>query len=198
MNKRRNIIVKCMITAFVFTGVCLINTQNAKADTTLTINKGVTLKASEIKATKTIKAPISEENDSSGKGSEISRGATSKGLEVVNYAYNFLGKPYVYGASGPNSFDCSGLTQYVYNRFGIGLTRTTYTQVNQGVKVDRSNLQPGDLVFFNTQGSISHVGIYIGGGDFIHAPRTGKPVMISSLSDGYYSNRYATARRVLN
>ena len=198
MKNKRNILAKCMIATFVFTGVCLINIQDAKADTTLTINKGVTLAASEIKATKTIKAPTAEESNSLENGTGISRGIANKGLEVVNYAYNFLGKPYVYGASGPNSFDCSGLTQYVYNRFGVSLTRTTYTQVNQGVKVDRSNLQPGDLVFFNTQGSISHVGIYIGGGDFIHAPRTGKPVMISSLSDGYYSSRYATGRRILN
>ena len=198
MKNKRNIIKKCIIATFVFTGVYLINSQNVKADTTLTINKGVTLQASEIKSTKTIKAPTVEESDLLDNVNGISRGSVSKGLEVVNYAYNFLGKPYVYGASGPNSFDCSGLTQYVYNRFGVGLTRTTYTQVNQGVKVDRSNLRPGDLVFFNTQGSISHVGIYIGDGDFIHAPRTGKPVMISSLSDGYYSSKYATARRILN
>jgi cell wall-associated NlpC family hydrolase len=63
--------------------------------------------------------------------------------------------------------------------------------------VDRNNLKAGDLIFFNTEGSISHVGIYIGNGEFIHAPRTGKPVMISSLSDGYYSQRYATARRIV-
>lgn len=199
MKNKRNIIKKCISATFVFTGICfLINSQNVKADTTLTINKGVTLQASEIKSTKTIKVPTAEESDLSDNVNGISRGSVSKGLEVVNYAYNFLGKPYVYGATGPNSFDCSGLTQYVYNRFGVGLTRTTYTQVNQGVKVDRSNLRPGDLVFFNTQGSISHVGIYVGDGDFIHAPRTGKPVMISSLSDGYYSNKYATARRILN
>lgn len=200
MKNRRNIIAKVVVTTFVFTGAYLINIQYAKADTTLTLNKGVTLQATELKPSKTIKAPESQETTAtkSENTTEISRGLTNRGIEVVNYAYNFLGKPYVYGASGPNAFDCSGLTQYVYNRFGIGLSRTTYTQVNQGIKVDRSNLQPGDLVFFNTEGSISHVGIYVGGGDFIHAPRTGKPVMISSLSDGYYSNKYATARRILN
>ena len=198
MKNKRNIIAKCMIATFVFVGVYSINIQDAKADTTLTINKGITLAASEIKGTKEIKAPIAEENNSLENGYGLSRGTVNRGLEVVNYAYNFLGKPYVYGANGPNSFDCSGLTQYVYNRFGVNLTRTTYTQVNQGIKVERSNLQPGDLVFFNTQDSMSHVGIYIGGGDFIHAPRTGKPVMISSLSEGYYSSRYATGRRILS
>ena len=122
----------------------------------------------------------------------------AKEIEVVNYAYKFLGKPYVYGATGPNAFDCSGLTQYVYNKFGVDISRTTYTQVGEGTKVNRSDLKAGDLVFFNTEGSISHVGIYIGDGEFIHAPRTGKPVMVSSLSDGYYSERYATARRIFN
>ena len=174
-----------------------MNTQSAKADTTLTPNKGITLKTSELKTTKVIKAP-SDAQTTSDNGNKASRGTISKGTEVVNYAYKFLGKPYVYGAAGPNAFDCSGLTQYVYNKFGIVLSRTTYTQVGEGIKVKRSDLKAGDLVFFNTEGSISHVGIYIGDGEFIHAPRTGKPVMVSSLSDGYYSARYATARRILN
>lgn len=198
MKNKINILVKLMIATVIFMGISLFNIESAKADTTLKINRGVTLKATELKTSKVIKVPVADEETVSNNGDEISRGSVSKGNEVVNYAYKFLGKPYVYGASGPNSFDCSGLTQYVYNKFGVGLSRTTYTQVNQGEKVDKSNLQPGDLVFFNTEGSISHVGIYVGGGDFIHAPRTGKPVMISSLSEGYYSERYATARRILN
>ncbi len=198
MKNKINILVKLMIATVVFMGISLVNVESAKADTTLKVNKGVTLRATELKTSKVIKVPVAGEETVSNDGNKISRGSVSKGNEVVNYAYKFLGKPYVYGASGPNSFDCSGLTQYVYNKFGVGLSRTTYTQVNQGKKVDRSNLQPGDLVFFNTEGSISHVGIYVGGGDFIHAPRTGKPVMISSLSDGYYSGRYATARRIFN
>lgn len=198
MKNKINILVKLMIATVVFMGISLVNVESAKADTTLKVNKGVTLRATELKTSKVIKVPVAGEETVSNDGNKISRGSVSKGNEVVNYAYKFLGKPYVYGASGPNSFDCSGLTQYVYNKFGVGLSRTTYTQVNQGKKVDRSNLRPGDLVFFNTEGSISHVGIYVGGGDFIHAPRTGKPVMISSLSDGYYSGRYATARRIFN
>ena len=197
MENKRKMITKCIIIAFVFSGACFINSQSAKADTTLTSNKGITLKTSELKTTKVIKAP-SDTGVTSDSGNNASRGAISKGNEVVNYAYKFLGKPYVYGATGPNAFDCSGLTQYVYNKFGVGLSRTTYTQVGEGTKVQRSDLRSGDLVFFNTEGSISHVGIYIGGGEFIHAPRTGKPVMVSSLSDGYYSERYATARRIFN
>ena len=194
MKIKNNMLTKCIVAAFVFSGACLLNTQNAKADTTLTSTKGITLKTSELKTAKVIKAPSDAASDSS----TASRGAISKGNEVVNYASKFLGKPYVYGATGPNAFDCSGLTQYVYNKFGIGLSRTTYTQVEEGTKVKRSDLKAGDLVFFNTEGSISHVGIYIGDGEFIHAPRTGKPVMVSSLSDGYYSEKYATARRIFD
>ena len=197
MKNKNNMLIKCIIVAFVFSGVCLLNTQNVKADTTLTFSKGITLKTSELKTAKVIKAPSDTETTSDSE-SKVSRGAISKGNEVVNYAYKFLGKPYVYGANGPNAFDCSGLTQYVYNKFGAGLSRTTYTQVEEGTKVNRSDLRSGDLVFFNTEGSISHVGIYIGDGEFIHAPRTGKPVMVSSLSDGYYSEKYATARRIFD
>ena len=197
MRNKTKILTKCIVTAFVFSGACFINTQSANADTTLTHNKGITIKTSELKTTKVIKAP-SDTETTSVNGNNASRGSISKGNDVVNYAYKFLGKPYVYGATGPNAFDCSGLTQYVYNKFGVGLSRTTYTQVGEGTKVKRSDLRAGDLVFFNTEGSISHVGIYIGDGEFIHAPRTGKPVMVSSLSDGYYSEKYATARRILN
>ena len=197
MKNKNNMLIKCIIVAFVSSGVCLLNTQNVKADTTLTSSKGITLKTSELKTAKVIKAPSDTETTSDSE-SKASRGAISKGNEVVNYAYKFLGKPYVYGANGPNAFDCSGLTQYVYNKFGVDISRTTYTQVEEGTKVKKNDLRAGDLVFFNTEGSISHVGIYIGDGEFIHAPRTGKPVMVSSLSDGYYSTRYATARRIFD
>lgn len=196
MEFKKNLILRFIIGTIVFSGVCFINTQNAKADTTLKTNKGIILKTSELKTNKVIQAPL-DGGIETNNNDKISRGTVSKGNEVVNYAFKFIGKPYVYGAAGPNAFDCSGLTQYVYNKFGIGLSRTTYSQVNEGTKVDRNNLKAGDLIFFNTEGSISHVGIYIGNGEFIHAPRTGKPVMISSLSDGYYSQRYATARRIV-
>lgn len=124
--------------------------------------------------------------------------ADSKKNDVVKCAYTLIGKPYVYGATGPNEFDCSGLTQFVYKSTGKSISRTTYTQVKEGIEVNRNNLMPGDLVFFNTTGNISHVGIYVGNGSFIHAPRTGKPVMVSSLSSGYYRDRFATARRIFN
>lgn len=193
MKFKNYIFIKFTIAAIVFSGVYFLNVQNVKADSTITPSAEIGIETSESE----IKASL-EEIASGDNNDKASRGAISKGSEVVNYAYKFIGKPYVYGAAGPNEFDCSGLTQYVYNRFGIDLSRTTYSQVNQGVEVDRSNLIAGDLVFFNTEGSISHVGIYIGNGEFIHAPRTGKPVMVSSLDDGYYDQKYATARRIFN
>ncbi len=98
---------------------------------------------------------------------------------VVKVAYAQLGKPYHYGASGPGSFDCSGLVMYCYAQVGVRLPHSSYMQARCGVPVSYSELQPGDLVFFRGYG---HVGIYIGGGQYIHAPRTGDVVKISSLA----------------
>lgn len=117
--------------------------------------------------------------------------------QVVDYAKTFLGTPYLYGGTTPAGFDCSGFTQYVYNHFGINITRTTYTQVNQGVYVSRDQLLPGDLVFFYmTDQGPGHVGIYIGNGQFIHAPHSGDVVRIADLSG--YDSVYVTARRIIN
>jgi peptidoglycan DL-endopeptidase CwlO len=116
---------------------------------------------------------------------------------VVAYAYKFLGKPYVWGASGPNAFDCSGFTAYVYKAFGVGLPHQAKSQYGSGQAVSASNIAQGDLVFFNTYGSISHVGLYIGGGRFIHAGNSKTGVIISSLSEGYYKSRLVGVRRVL-
>ena len=111
---------------------------------------------------------------------------SATGNAIVDYAYEFLGKPYVYGATGPNSFDCSGFTQYVFkNAAGINLSRTTYTQINEGVPVSRENLQPGDLIFTHA----GHVGIYVGNNQFIHAPRTGDVVKVSSVYKFYAARR---------
>lgn len=129
---------------------------------------------------------------------ETNKDLEDKKSDVVKCAYKLIGKPYVYGAAGPNEFDCSGLTQYVYKSTGKNISRTTYTQVKEGVEVSKKDLKPGDLVFFNTSSYMSHVGIYVGNGSFIHAPRTGKPVTISTLNEGYYCERFATARRIIN
>ncbi|MBU3180225.1 C40 family peptidase [Clostridium psychrophilum] len=109
---------------------------------------------------------------------------------IVAYAESFLGTPYVYGANGPSTFDCSGFTKYVYAHFGVSLGRTTYDQITQGQYVSRENLQAGDLVFFGS-GSPHHVGMYIGNGSYIHAPHTGDVVKISQLT----RTDYMSARR---
>lgn len=130
--------------------------------------------------------------------SEDTNTVVSKGEEVVNYAKTLLGKSYVYGGVGPNSFDCSGFTQYVYNKFGVNLSHSASLQANIGTTVSKANLQLGDMVFFSQGGSsIGHVGIFVGNNSFIHAANPHKGVVITSLSDGYYTTNYKTAKRVL-
>ena len=123
-----------------------------------------------------------------------SRGAVSVSSNaVVAYASNFLGTPYKWGGTTPAGFDCSGFTQYVYKHFGINLGRTTKNQIYNGVGVSREELQPGDLVFYGKGGVPSHMGIYVGNGMYIHSPRTGDVIKISS----YDRADYITSRRVM-
>ncbi|MFD9424292.1 MULTISPECIES: C40 family peptidase [unclassified Streptomyces] len=103
----------------------------------------------------------------------------ARAAQAVAFAYGAIGRPYVWGATGPSSFDCSGLTQAAWRSAGVSLPRTTYTQINAGQRVSRSELAPGDLVFFYS--GISHVGLYVGGGRMIHAPRPGAPVRIAPI-----------------
>jgi peptidoglycan DL-endopeptidase CwlO len=111
---------------------------------------------------------------------------------VVGVAMQYLGVPYVYGGATPSGFDCSGFIMYVYAQIGVSLPHNAAAQYGYGTPVDRSQLQPGDLVFFN---GLGHAGIYVGGGSFIHAPHTGDVVKISSLS-GWYSSTWVGARRL--
>ncbi len=105
--------------------------------------------------------------------------------EVVSVAQRYLGAPYRWGASGPNSFDCSGFTMYVYQQVGVSLPHNSGAQYGSGEHVSRADLQPGDLVFFGSP--IHHVGIYVGGGAYIHSPHTGDVVKISPLDRGDYA-----------
>ncbi|HBM75709.1 MAG TPA: hypothetical protein DD429_09185 [Clostridiaceae bacterium] len=116
---------------------------------------------------------------------------------IIRYAKNYLGTRYVYGGSGPGAFDCSGFTRYVMGRFGIDLPHCSYDQFSYGVIVSMEGLKQGDLIYFATSGGnmISHVGIYIGDGYFIHASLQG--VEISSLGSSYYSSRYVAATRLI-
>jgi cell wall-associated NlpC family hydrolase len=111
---------------------------------------------------------------------------------VVGIAMQYLGTPYVYGGASPGGFDCSGLVMYVFAQIGVSLPHNAAAQYGYGMPVSHDQLQAGDLVFFN---GLGHVGIYIGGGQFIHAPHTGDVVKISSLS-GWYSSTYVGARRL--
>jgi peptidoglycan DL-endopeptidase CwlO len=111
---------------------------------------------------------------------------------VVGVAMGFLGTPYVYGGASPGGFDCSGFVMYVFAQIGVSLPHNAAAQYGYGTPVSRSQLQPGDLVFFN---GLGHDGIYIGGGQFIHSPHTGDVVKISSIS-GWYSSTWVGARRL--
>ena len=111
---------------------------------------------------------------------------------VVGIAMQYLGIPYVYGGSTPSGFDCSGFIMYVYAQVGVSLPHNAAAQYGHGTPVDRSQLQPGDLVFFN---GLGHNGMYIGGGQFIHSPHTGDVVKISSLT-GWYASTWVGARRL--
>ena len=123
---------------------------------------------------------------------------SEKGSTVVETAKKYLGAKYVYGASGPNSFDCSGFTSYVFKLHGVSLSRTAKGQYSNGTAVSRANLQPGDLVMFGPSASgINHVGIYIGGGKIIHAENPSSGVTIDTINSGYYNKNYVGARRVI-
>jgi cell wall-associated NlpC family hydrolase len=144
----------------------------------------------------------SRSSQSSGSAVVGATAATPEGATVlppasyggaVGVAMQYLGTPYVWGGASPSGFDCSGLVMYAYAQVGVSLPHSSYALWNVGVSVPRDQLAPGDLVFFS---GLGHMGMYVGGGQFIHSPHTGDVVKISSL-DGHYSSRYVGARRVV-
>ena len=143
---------------------------------------------------------INNQNSNVNSSTSVSNSTTStnskmdKAIELLKQQ---LGKPYVWGDEGPDSFDCSGLVQYIYkNALGKDLPRVSYDQSKVGQAVSREDLQPGDLVFFDTmdKGKVSHVGMYIGNNEFIHAANSKKGVIKSTLT-GYYDKKFINARR---
>ncbi len=128
-------------------------------------------------------------------------GATEEMQALVAYALTKIGLPYVFGGTGPNSYDCSGFVQHVYKNAGYSINRTAADQYKNGIAVSKDELIPGDLVFFsNTYYSsdwITHVGIYIGDGKFVHAANSTRGVTVDNLSTTYYATRYAGARRII-
>lgn len=140
------------------------------------------------------------ENNKPQESEKPSSGNTNKQASIVNLAYAQLGKPYVWGTEGPNSFDCSGLTTYIFkNGAGINLPRTSKQQSNFGTTISRDQLQPGDLIFSSTDGSggVSHVGVYVGNGEMIHSPKPGDVVQKSKINTSYWNKAYLWAKRVI-
>ncbi len=157
-----------------------------------------TTSRSSVSRTETKTVTTSAETETKSK-EETKTSTSNKGQEVANYVKQFVGCRYVYGGSTPSGgFDCSGLTMYVYKKFGVSLSHSATAQSKVGTKVDRANLQPGDLVFFRnyrTNKGIGHVGIYIGNNKFVHAS-TEKTGVITSNLTGSYSTRFVTATRM--
>ena len=123
----------------------------------------------------------------------------TQGQQIVDYALGYVGSKYVYGGASPSGFDCSGFVTYVYKNFGYSVTRTASGQFrDNGVLVDKSNLAPGDLCFFSNNGGkgVTHVGIYIGDNEFVHASRPGVGVVISRLDSSYYTTGWMGAKRI--
>lgn len=119
--------------------------------------------------------------------------------DVVGTALNLRGVPYKNGGTDPGGFDCSGFTQYVFAKYGVSLPREVRDQFNTGTPVDRKTLEPGDLIFFTTtEPGASHVGIAVGGDEFVHAPSTSGVVRVERFSSSYWAARFIGGRRVLS
>jgi cell wall-associated NlpC family hydrolase len=131
------------------------------------------------------------------RGTSAAPVSSEKAQEIIAYAKKFMGVKYVFGGESPSGFDCSGFTMYVFKKFGIDLPHSARSQAGLGLAVSKSDLIPGDLVFFHTYTSgISHVGIYVGNNNFIEASSS-RGIAVTSLSSSYYSTRYIGATRIL-
>lgn len=142
-------------------------------------------------APEVVRAPS---GDASGDSNAV---VDARGNAIVQHAADYLGTPYRNGGTTSNGLDCSGLTFAVYRSFGIQLPRASRDQARVGDPVPRDDLAVGDLVFFGSGSSVTHVGIYAGDGEFIHASTRARSVRFDRLDNKYFRNRYVTARRVL-
>ena len=142
---------------------------------------------------------VSAGSSASAGSSSAGSAPSAAGSDIVAEAQKYLGTPYVYGGASPSGFDCSGFVYYVLKQLGFSPYRTPADQYNQGTYVEKDSLQPGDIVFFaGTYASgISHVGIYVGGGQFIHSPNSRSTVSYSDLTSGYWAQHYYGARRMV-
>ena len=168
-------------------------TRNEVAKRTTNQNATRTARASASRQAKTKSQPTASKPPTTADASAVADGQPA----VVRRALGYLGTRYRYGASGARGFDCSGFTSYIYRQHGISLPHNSAAQYRVGKPVSRSELRPGDLVFFRTRGNrISHVGIYIGNGKFVHASSARGRVRVDTLTSGYYHQRYVGARRI--
>ena len=174
----------------------LLNSVNAEVERLIAERERRQEQAAAAAAAAAQAAESSSEPGSGGSGGGVVAPppAGPLGSQAVAIAMRYLGVPYVWGGASPSGFDCSGLTMYAYAQVGISLPHYTGSQWNAGPHVPRDQLQPGDLVFFTP--SLGHMGMYVGGGSFIHAPHTGDVVKISSLGDSWYASQYQGAVRV--
>ena len=140
---------------------------------------------------------VSIVDEATAKAAQAAAANTTSGQKMAEFALKYVGYPYVYGGSSPKGFDCSGFVQYIYRQFGYSINRTATAQLANGYYVSYDSLIPGDLVFFGSGSSASHVGMYIGGGEFVHAANSRSGVKISSLSESWYAARYIGARRIV-
>lgn len=127
---------------------------------------------------------------SSGSSSDLGR-------QIATYAQQYVGYPYVYGGKSPSGFDCSGFMQFVFAQFGYQINRTATAQLANGYYVEYDDMQPGDIIYFGFGSTASHVGMYIGNGQFVHAQNSSTGVVITSLSEPWYANRYLCAHRIV-
>jgi len=198
MRKLKTSILACSLGLLTVCGMTSGVTTKVSADASVKGQQGVVIRSTSLTTNKTIKVPKKETTvKTSSKSGTASRGTTeisSAGRGLVEYALQFVGYQYVYGTAGPRTFDCSGFVMYVYGKYGVSLPHYSGSQFNCGQPVAKSALSPGDLVFFGS--GISHVGIYIGGGRFVHAANSKSGVITSDLTDGYYAANYQGARRV--
>jgi cell wall-associated NlpC family hydrolase len=135
-------------------------------------------------------APTEGANDSGGQS--YTGGASGSAGAALDFAYAQVGKPYIYGGTGPNGYDCSGLTQAAWRAGGVDLPRTTYSQAEVGTRIyDMNALQPGDIMFFS---GLGHNGLYAGGGQMVHAPRTGRNIEVVGLA-AYWAGQFEFAVR---
>lgn len=170
-----------------------INTANlnlASIDKKIAISRGASIAAAAEAARKSATNPVAGSGTVSGGSSTVAYAGNDA---VVAFAYKFMGLAYVWGGTTPSGFDCSGFVQYVYAHFGVGISRVTTDQIHDGSAVSRDQLRSGDLVFFGSPSEPHHVGMYVGNDEYIHAPKTGDVIKVSSLSG---RSDYAGARRV--